>query len=137
MADVTRQDLSKYRLAKAAEMLAAARRDLAAGDFASANNRAYYCIFHAMRAVLALDGGGLQKALGGHRPLCAAIPENAAVARPLRQVDRQRLPDPQPQRSDYEDFYICSVDDTRQLVSGAEAFWQSVSTFLQRKYTDA
>ncbi len=29
------------------------------------------------------------------------------------------------------------VDDTRQLVSGAEAFWQSVSAFLQQKYTDA
>ena len=98
MVDVTRQDLSKYRLAKAAEMLATAKRDLAAGDFASANNRAYYCIFHAMRAVLALDGGGLQKALGGHRPLCAAIPKDAAVARPLRQADRQCLPDPQPQR---------------------------------------
>jgi len=40
-------------------------------------------------------------------------------------------------RSDYEDFYICSLDDTRQLVSGAEAFWQSVSAFLQQKYTDA
>ena len=118
MADVTRQDLSKYRLAKAAEMLATAKRDLAAGDFASANNRAYYCIFHAMRAVLALDGGGLQKALGGHRPLCAAIPKDAAVARPLRQADRQCLLIRN--RSDYEDFYICSLDDTRQLVSGAE-----------------
>ena len=56
MADVTRQDLSKYRLAKAAEMLATAKRDLAAGDFASANNRACYCIFHAMRAVLRSTG---------------------------------------------------------------------------------
>ena len=27
-----------------------------AEDYASANNRAYYCIFHAMRAVIALDG---------------------------------------------------------------------------------
>ena len=135
MADVTRQDLSKYRLAKAAEMLATAKRDLAAGDFASANNRAYYCIFHAMRAVLALDGGGLQKALGGHRPLwlqylktrqlpdhCGKLISNASLIR---------------NRSDYEDFYICSLDDTRQLVSGAEAFWQSVSAFLQQKYTDA
>ena len=29
------------------------------------------------------------------------------------------------------------VDDTRQLVSGAEAFWQSASAFLPQKYTDA
>ena len=46
--------LSKYRLERAGEMLKTARRDLDAGDYASANNRAYYCIFHAMRATLAL-----------------------------------------------------------------------------------
>lgn len=135
MADVTRQDLSKYRLAKAAEMLATAKRDLAAGDFASANNRAYYCIFHAMRAVLALDGEDYKK-------------HSAVISRfALRYLKTRLLPDHYGKlianaslirnRSDYEDFYICSVDDTRQLVSGAEAFWQSVSTFLQQKYTDA
>ncbi len=45
--DMTLIDLSKYRLAKAAETLETARRDMNAKDFASANNRAYYCIFHA------------------------------------------------------------------------------------------
>jgi len=46
-------------------MLKAALRDMENEDYASANNRAYYSIFHAMRAVLALeqkdflsDGGG-------------------------------------------------------------------------------
>ena len=53
-------DLSRYRLNKASEMLATARRDMNAEDYASANNRAYYCIFHAMRAVLALDGEDYQ-----------------------------------------------------------------------------
>ena len=135
MADVTRQDLSKYRLAKAAEMLATAKRDLAAGDFASANNRAYYCIFHAMRAVLVLDGEDYKK-------------HSAVIARfALQYLKTRQLPDHYGKlssnaslirnRSDYEEFYICSLDDTRQLVSGAEAFWQSVSAFLQQKYTDA
>ena len=48
--------LSRYRLDKASEMLTTAQRDMSAEDYASANNRAYYCIFHSMRAVLALDG---------------------------------------------------------------------------------
>lgn len=56
MPDITRIDLSRYRLQKAKEMLASAKRDMDAKDYASANNRAYYAIFHAMRAVLALDG---------------------------------------------------------------------------------
>ena len=63
MPDVTLIELSKYRLAKSAEMLETARRDLHADDYASANNRAYYCIFHAMRAVLALDGVDHKKTL--------------------------------------------------------------------------
>lgn len=61
MPDISLLDLSKYRLNKAAEMLETAKRDLAAGDYASANNRAYYCIFHAMRAVLALNGEDFKK----------------------------------------------------------------------------
>ena len=37
-------------------------------------------------------------------------------------------------RSDYEDFYVCSIADTEKLVSDAEAFLQVVSTFLEQKY---
>lgn len=44
-------DLSKYRLAKAAETLETAKRDMHAEDYASANNRAYYCIFHAISKI--------------------------------------------------------------------------------------
>ena len=46
---------------KAAETLASAKREYTAGDHAAANNRAYYCIFHTMRAVLALDGEDYKK----------------------------------------------------------------------------
>lgn len=42
-------------------MLASAKRDMDAKNYASANNRAYYAVFHAMRAVLALDGEDYKK----------------------------------------------------------------------------
>lgn len=61
MPDITLIDLSKFRFEKANEMLVSAKRDLSACDYASANNRAYYCIFHAMRSVLALDGEDYKK----------------------------------------------------------------------------
>ena len=61
MHEISLMDLSKYRLDKAKEMLSTARRDMDAKDYASANNRAYYCIFHAMRAVLALNGEDYKK----------------------------------------------------------------------------
>ena len=63
MTDPTIIELSRYRLDKSAEMLTAALRDMKEEDYASANNRAYYCIFHAMRAVLAFDGEDYKKTL--------------------------------------------------------------------------
>ena len=47
--------LSQYRLEKAKEDLNTAERNYKESDYRAANNRAYYAIFHSLRAVLALD----------------------------------------------------------------------------------
>ena len=49
-------DLSKYRFACSHEALEDARIMEEAGRYKNALNRAYYSIFHGMRAVNALDG---------------------------------------------------------------------------------
>ena len=116
-------------------MYAAALRDLREQDYASANNRAYYCIFHAMRAVLALDGEDYKKhsAVLARFTLHYLKPDilprdygtliaNAALIR---------------NRSDYEDFYICSVEDTKRLVDGARAFLDEVKKYLNTHYANA
>ena len=86
-------DLSRYRLEKAYEMLATAQRDLQAEDYASAHNRAYYCIFHAMRAILALDGEDYQK----HSAVIARFSMNYLIdgyfAPRVRKVDCQCVVD--------------------------------------------
>ena len=125
-------DLSRYRLEKAKDMLRAALRDMDNKDYASANNRAYYCIFHGMRAVLALD----QKDFKKHSAVIAqfmqsylkpdilprkygALITNASLIR---------------NRSDYEDFYICSVEDTERLISGTKEFLTEIETYLIQQY---
>lgn len=50
------RELSSARLDKAYQMLRAAQIMLQFDDYATACNRLYYAVFHAMRAVLALDG---------------------------------------------------------------------------------
>lgn len=126
-------DLSRYRLEKASEMHAAALRDLREQDYASANNRAYYCIFHAMRAVLALDGEDYKK-------------HSAVIARfTLNYLKTDILPRDYGtlianaalirNRSDYEDFYICSVEDTSRLVEGAQRFLDDVRKYINARYT--
>ena len=132
MPDITKIDLSRYRMRKAQEMLASAKRDMEAKDYASANNRAYYAIFHAMRAVLSLDGEDYKKhsAVISRFTLNYLKPEiftreygklisNASLIR---------------NRSDYEDFYICSVADTNALFSGAVTFCGDIGKYLEQRY---
>ena len=44
-------ELSKHRIEKAEEMLKDAESLLAYESYRSSNNRAYYCIYHALRAL--------------------------------------------------------------------------------------
>ena len=48
-------EFSKYRLERAKETLKTAKVIFEIKDYKSANNRAYYAIFYAIRAILALE----------------------------------------------------------------------------------
>ena len=132
MPEITKDALSRYRLRRAEEMLASAQRELAAGDFASANNRAYYAIFHAMRAVLALDGEDFRK----HSAVIARFTLNYLKPEILPREYSKLISNASliRNRSDYEDFYICSVADTNALFSGAVTFCGDVGEYLEQRY---
>ena len=132
MPDITKVDLSRYRFQKAEEMLASAKRDMEADDFASANNRAYYAIFHAMRAVLALDGEDFKK----HSAVIARFTLNYLKPEILPREYSKLISNASliRNRSDYEDFYICSVADTNTLFSGAVTFCKDIGKYLEQRY---
>ena len=131
---MTLVDLSKYRLTKAEETLETAKRDMNAEDYASANNRAYYCIFHAMRAVIALDGEDYKK----HSAVIARFTMNYLKTEILSREYGKLISNASliRNRSDYEDFYFCSIEDTQKLVEGAEDFLRSVNAYLQQRYAE-
>jgi uncharacterized protein (UPF0332 family) len=130
--NITKVDLSRYRFQKAEEMLASAKRDMEARDYASANNRAYYAIFHAMRAVLALDGEDFRK----HSAVIARFTLNYLKPEILPREYSKLISNASliRNRSDYEDFYICSVADTNALFSGAVTFCGDVGEYLEQRY---
>lgn len=134
MPDITLIGLSKYRLAKATETLETAKRDMRAEDYASANNRAYYCIFHAMRAVIALDGEDYKK----HSAVIARFTMNYLKTEILPRDYGKLIANASliRNRSDYEDFYVCSIEDTQRLVAGAEDFLRAVKAYLQGTYDE-
>lgn len=127
-------DLSRYRLDKASEMLTTARRDMDAKDYASANNRAYYCIFHAMRAVLALDGEDYKK----HSAVIARFTLNYLKTEILSRDYGKLISNASliRNRSDYEDFYICSIEDTQRLIEGAKDFCNAIGDYLNKRYME-
>lgn len=132
MPNITKADLSRYRFQKAEEMLASARRDMEAKDYASANNRAYYAIFHAMRAVLALDGEDFKK----HSAVIARFTLNYLKPEILPREYSKLISNASliRSRSDYEDFYVCSVMDTNALFSGAVTFCGDIGEYLEQRY---
>lgn len=54
-------DVAKHRLRVAKEDLQAANLLLEANSYRGANNRAYYAIFHAVSAVLSMEGVAFKK----------------------------------------------------------------------------
>ena len=125
MPNITKVDLSRYRFQKAEEMLASAKRDMEARDYASA-------IFHAMRAVLALDGEDFRK----HSAVIARFTLNYLKPEILPREYSKLISNASliRNRSDYEDFYICSVADTNALFSGAVTFCGDVGEYLEQRY---
>ena len=134
MRDETRVDLSKYRMQKAEEMLASAKREFEAGDYASANNRAYYSIFHMLRAVLALDGEDYKK----HSAVISRFSQNYLKTNIVSRDYSKLIFNASAirNRSDYEDFYICSNKDTENLISGAADFYSAVKVYLEQRYLE-
>lgn len=100
------------------------------GIYRSANNRAYYCIFHSMRAVLALENKDFKRHSGVISYFCEAY-----IKTKIFKTEYSKLiPDVSLIRnqSDYEDFYVASRSDTEQLVQDAETFFKEVKRYIEQ-----
>ena len=126
--------LSKYRLDKAKETYATALENLENDRYLDANNRAYYSIFHAMRAVLALDGADFKK----HSAVISKFREDYIKTKRLDRVlsDIIGRASIVRNKSDYEDFYIASKGEAEEQVSDAKAFIATVEEYLEGRWQD-
>ena len=124
--------LSCYRLDKSKETWNTALENLENDRYLDANNRAYYAIFHAMRAVLALDGVDFKK----HSAVISSFRENyiktglldRALSDIIGRASMVR------NKSDYEDFYIASKDEAWMQVEDAKMFIAVVAEYLENRW---
>ena len=129
----TIEGFSKYRLNKAKETLETARMIFNEGkDFTSANNRAYYAIFYAIRAVLAIEEVDFKR----HKDVLAYFNKEYVnkekfpkkIGRKISQAQRVR------EDSDYDDDYEPSLEKTEQQINTAQELIELVETYINDYY---
>lgn len=124
-------ELSRYRFARAEQMMKASRTAYAQEDWITANNRAYYCFFHAMRSVLALDGVDFKKHSAvivyfNHHFVATALFDRSYGSKFANAFTVRN-------HSDYDDFYLFSREETASLMDDAARFLEDVRKFLRTK----
>ena len=127
----TRKDLVLYRLDAAKDDIKSAKILIDAGEYRGANNRAYYAIFHAMRAVLVFDNFDSSKHSGviaefrrryikeGIFP--TEISKMIGSAFTIRNA------------SDYDDMFIASKHDTEEQIKNAEHVYHVLAEYINRQ----
>lgn len=113
-------DLSKYRMEKAKEDLEAAELMLKNGKFSQSINRSYYTIFHAVRALLALDKFDSPK----HSGIISYFNQNYIKTGKIEVEFSKMLTAAFKIRSDsdYKDFYGVAQEDAELQLENAKKF---------------
>ena len=129
MDNETIEGFARYRLNKAKETLETAKMILNEGkDFTSANNRAYYAIFYAIRAVLAIEETDFKR----HKDAVAYFNKTyVASGRVSREVGKRlgRIKIVC-EDSDYSEFYIASVEDVAKQYESACFILEEIKKYL-------
>lgn len=128
MPDENRNTLSKYRLLSSKETLEEAEALLIIGKYKGANNRAYYAIFHSLRAVLALDGLDSRK----HSGVISMFNEHYIKTKIFTSNYGKIVANASAIRnnSDYDDFYIATIEQAQKQVEEAKLFYNAVEKFI-------
>lgn len=120
--------LSKYRFETSLDNITDAKIMLDNGRYKNALNRAYYSIFHAIRAVCALDGFDSSK----HSGVIAFFNQNYVktnifpreLSKIIKYASESR------EKADYLDFYIASKEEAEKQIERAIDFSKVIKEYL-------
>ena len=125
------KDVSNYRYEKAEQCLETSKAMIALNDYKGAANRSYYCVFHAMRSVLALDNVDF----GNHGQVMGYFRREYIKTKifPVKMSDILTVLFDVRNKSDYDDFYIISKEDVTNQLQSAEFFLEEIQKHLHTK----
>lgn len=122
--------LSKYRIDKAKEEFETASVLVDMGRFSQSINRSYYAIFHAVRALLALDEVDFKK----HSGVISYFQQHYIKTKKLDNDLSNILVTASTIRnqSDYNDFFVVSRESAGQQLTNADRFIKEIELYLKK-----
>ena len=123
--------LSKYRFENCVEALEDARLMYENGRYKNALNRAYYSVFHAIRAVNALDRFDSSKHSGVIAFFNQNYVKNDVFPKELSKIIR--LASENREKADYQDFFIASKSEAEKQIERADVFRGYIQDYLEKK----
>ena len=125
------RELSKYRFETSLEALSDDKLMYENERYKNTLNRAYYAIFHEIRAVNALNGFDSSK----HSGVIAYFNQNYVKAgifsKELSKIIR--MASENREKADYLDFFIASKEEAERQIVRAEEFINVIKTYLERE----
>lgn len=126
--------LAQYRLQRAKEVYSDSEALMNQKRFASSVNRSYYAIFHALRAVTALDGFDSSKHSGiisyMNREYVKTGIFDKRLSKILDTAFRLR------EKADYDDFFVVSSDAAKEQLAKAAEVIGMVEAYLQQRWNE-
>ena len=124
------RDLSKYRYEKSVEQIKVAETLIQNEMYSVSLNRSYYAIFHAMRAVNALDDFDSSKHSGVIAHFNQYHVKTGEFGRNTSRIIRNAAD--LREQADYEDFYIADANEARDILDKAKQFITEVEVYLKQ-----
>ena len=124
-------DLSFYRLNKAKRDLEDSKKTLELEMYDNAANRSYYAIFHAARAVFALDDRDFKKHSGVISNFQKDYIKTEIFDKTMSNIIKSAFDIRN--ETDYEDFYVVPKEDVKRQVEEAEIFVSNIENYIHRK----
>ena len=128
MFDKDKIALAKYRVEKAKETLMVSKLNFENAFYLDSVNRSYYAIFHALRAILALESVDFQK----HSAVIAHFQQYYIKTNIFDKRFSKIIADAFKIRndSDYEDFYVLSKESVEEQIKNAADFINEIEKYV-------
>ena len=129
--EVTPLSFARYRLERAKEDLKAAELLYKNDSFLAANNRAYYAIFRAIRAVLALERVDFKR----HKDVIGYFNHHYVKTEIFSKIISKKIGQASKVRedSDYDDEYIPDAEKTKIQIDTASEVIELVEKYIENK----